>query len=104
MDDGQGETGQNCLTPVWSTVSSPSSLALGCRCERIEKCIRFFYLLSGGVSLNKEMDFIASYFLFFFEQRPIQLGSDEVKNDNRGLKLRFDILEDRERETRLKIG
>lgn len=41
---------------------------------------------------------------FFFEQRPIQLGSDEVKNDNRGLKLRFDILEDRERETRLKIG
>lgn len=43
-------------------------------------------------------------FFFFFEQRPIQLGSDEVKNDNRGLKLRFDILEDRERETRLKIG
>lgn len=72
--------------------------------ERIEKYIRFFYLLSGGVSLDKEVDFIASYFLFFFEQRPIQLGSDEVKNDNRGLKLRFDILEDRERETRLKIG
>lgn len=43
-------------------------------------------------------------FFFFFEQRSIQLGSDEVKNDNRGLKLRFDILEDRERETRLKIG
>lgn len=72
MDDGQGETGQNCLTPVWSTVSSLSSLALGCRCERIEKCIRFFYLLSGGVSLNKEVDFIASYFLFFLNKDSIR--------------------------------
>lgn len=42
--------------------------------------------------------------IFFFFWTKIQLGSDEVKNDNRGLKLRFDILEDRERETRLKIG
>lgn len=44
MDDGQGETGQNCLTPVWSTVSSPSSLALGCRGLTIfQKCMCFFF-------------------------------------------------------------
>lgn len=47
--------------------------------------------------------FYCLLFSFFFEQR-FKKGSDEVKNDNRGLKLRFDILEDRERETRLKIG
>lgn len=40
--------------------------------ERIEKCIRFFYLLSGGVSLDKEVDFIASYFLFFLNKHSIR--------------------------------
>lgn len=67
MDDGQGETGQNCLTPVWSTVSSPSSLALGCRGLTIFQkymCFFFFHLWIGGL-FEQGNEFYSS----FFEQR-----------------------------------
>lgn len=62
MDDGQGETGQNCLTPVWSTVSSlPLSPSVVERGENFEKCMY--------VSLNEEFYCL----FFFFKQRPIEM-------------------------------